>query len=110
MINSIINFFKGLFKQKESKTKYGNAKHFGFWDESYMKDQSFEKSIAPRDQVWTENKIDEDVQYQMGDVEDSPSMEALHNISIPTDDDSDTDSTKESKQARIPTENYNEMK
>ena len=83
MINSIINFLKGLFKQKESKTKYGNAKHFGFWDESYMKDQSFEKSIAPRDQVWTENKIDEDVQYQMGDVEESPSMEALHNVSIP---------------------------
>ena len=32
--------------------------------------------------------------------EESPSMEALHNMSIPIDDDS-TDINKESKQARI---------
>jgi hypothetical protein len=42
--------------------------------------------------------------------EESPSMEALHNVSIPIDDDSELDASKESKQARVPTENYNEMK
>ena len=36
--------------------------------------------------------------------EESPSMEELHNTSIPMDDDSDMDITRESKQARIPSD------
>ena len=86
MIDIIINFIKSLFKRKESKTKYGNAKHFGFWDESYMKDQSFdkqfEKSIAPRDQVWTEDKIDDDVRDQMNDDEKVPEKDDGRGIYI----------------------------